>query len=371
MEPVHYHLDGFPPKEMDWASLVPLIGQANRALARYDGLLAAIPNAAILLSPLTTQEAVLSSRIEGTNVTMGEVLEIEAGIDDASQPKRDDAEEIRNYRRALRIAASIVTDRPLSVHLLREAHAALMAGVRGRDKDPGSFRKEQNWIGQAGCAIEQASFVPIPQTQLPSGLEKWENYVASSGERDPLVQLAIAHAEFEALHPFKDGNGRLGRMIIPLFLFEKRLLSSPNFYMSGYLEARRDEYIERLRAVSRDGDWTGWTAFFLKGMIEQASDNQSRAQAILELQKRMQHEIGERSRSQFAPLVVDFIFSRPVFSSSHFINRANIPKDSAVRILRILRDAEILRVLRQGSGRKPAVFAFSKLINCAEGRDVL
>jgi Fic family protein len=246
-----------------------------------------------------------------------------------------------------------------------------MAGVRGRDKEPGAFRNEQNWIGHAGCPIEQASFVPIPQTHLQAGLDAWAAYAASSNEPDPLVQLAIVHAEFEALHPFKDGNGRLGRMIIPLFLYERRILGGPNFYMSGYLEARRDEYIERLRAVSRDGDWTGWSAFFLQGLIEQASENQSKAQAIVALHQRMQHEVAERTRSQFSALAVDFIFSRPIFSSSHFVDGSQIPRETAIRILRVLREAEVLRVLRQGAGRRAAIYAFPELLNIAEGRVVL
>lgn len=371
-DPVLYHLGGFPPSGIDWAQLVPLIGRANAALARYDGLVAAIPNASVLLAPLTTQEAVLSSKIEGTNVTMGEVLEIEAGADgEVEQPKRDDAEEIRNYRAALSFAANAVVDRPLSPHLLREAHALLMDGVRGRDKDPGSFRTEQNWIGQSGCPIERASFVPIPQAHLLTGLETWANYIASRAELDPLVQLAIVHAEFEALHPFKDGNGRLGRMIIPLFLFERGVLSGPNFYMSGYLESRRDQYIEHMRSISRDGSWTDWCAFFLEGLVAQASENQSKAQAILELHQDMIHRVAELTHSQYSGRAVDFLFSRPVFASSHFVDGSQIPRQTALRFLPVLRDANILRVIRESAGRRPAILAFPQLLNIAEGRRVL
>ena len=370
--PVNYHLGGFPPAGIDWASLVSLVGQANAALARYDGLVTAIPNATVLLSPLTTQEAVLSSRIEGTNVTMGEVLEIEAGggggID---QPKRDDVEEIRNYRIALSVAAKVVEDRPLTPHLLREAHALLMSGVRGRNKDPGSFRTEQNWIGNAGCPMEEAGYIPIPQPHLMAGLDAWASYVAARSEPDPLVQLAVAHAEFEALHPFKDGNGRLGRMIIPLFLYERKVLSGPNFYMSGYLEARRDEYIEQLRAVSRDAEWTSWIRFFLQGLVEQAMENQAKARSILELHQRMQAEVAERTHSQFSPLVVDFLFSRPIFASSHFVEGAGIPRMSAIRVLKVLREAEVIRTISEGAGRRAAVYAFPELLNIAEGRSVL
>jgi Fic family protein len=369
--PVTYHLDGFPPDNINWAKLVSLIGKANAALARYDGILAAIPNPSVLLSPMTTQEAVLSSRIEGTNVTMGEVLEIEAGINaEVSQPKREDAEEIRNYRRALNLAAGALTERPLTPHLLREAHAVLMDGVRGRDKQPGSFRDEQNWIGQAGRPIEDASFVPIPQAHLLAGLDRWASYAASRDEPDPIVQLAIVHAEFEALHPFKDGNGRLGRMIIPLFLYERRILRSPNFYMSGYLEKRRDEYVEHLRAVSRDRAWTAWTEFFLQGLIEQAAANQTKAEAILALHRRLQHNCAELTRSQFSTLAVDYMFSRPIFSSSNFIEFSQIPRESAIRIMRLMRNAGILRVLQNGSGRRASVLAFAELVNVAEGRTV-
>ncbi len=367
MPPVHYHLEKFPPRDIDWARLVPLIGQANAALARYDGLLRAIPNAAVLLSPLTTQEAVLSSRIEGTNVTMGEVLEIEAGADrHVSQPKREDAEEIWNYRNALNFAAKAVAETPLSAHILRQAHALLMQGVRGRDKDPGSFRNEQNWIGHPGCAMEEAAFVTIAQAQLQIGLDQWSAYAALRNEPDPLVQLAIVHAEFEALHPFKDGNGRLGRMIIPLFLFERRILCGPNFYMSGYLEARRDQYIALLRSISREGAWTDWCAFFLEGLVQQASDNQSKAQDILALQQRMMREVADLTRSQYAGRAVDFLFSLPIFSSTHFVETAGIPRPTALRFLAVLREAGILRFLWEGAGRRPAIMMFSDLLAIAE-----
>ncbi len=261
--PVSYHLGKFPPADLDWRPLIPLIGKANAALARYDGLLSAIPNASVPLSPLTTQEAVLSSKIEGTNVTMGEVLELEAGGEpaDFTQPKRDDAEEVLNYRIALNICAKSLAERPLSQHLLREAHAVLMRGVRGQDKTPGQYRVDQNWIGPKGCPIEEAGFVPIAPEHLQAGMDAWMAYLNDETQPDPLVQLAIVHLEFEALHPFCDGNGRLGRMLIPLYLYQRRLLDSPNFYMSGYLEAHREAYQERLRAVSRDGFWTAWCAF--------------------------------------------------------------------------------------------------------------
>ncbi len=370
--PVHYHLGKFPPKALDWPHLIPLIGPASAGLARYDGLLSAIPNAHVLLSPLTTQEAVLSSKIEGTHVTIGEVLEIEAGgeSETLTQPKRDDAEEVLNYRKAMRACTGEMEQRPLSQHILRAAHGMLMQGVRGRDKSPGGYRTEQNWIGPKGCALERASFVPIGPEHLRSGMDDWERFLGNTSEPDILVQLAIIHVEFEALHPFKDGNGRLGRMLIPLYLYQRKLLASPDFYMSGYLEANREEYQERLRAVSRDGDWTGWCAFFLKGIQQQAAENESKARAILTLYNRVKTQMADVTHSQHAIRAVDFIFETPIFAATLFTSHSSIPKPTAARILKILEREGLLLPILKAKGRKPGVFAFRELINIAEGKNV-
>lgn len=366
--PVKYHLGDFPPQaeSINWAQLVPMIGQANAAIARYDGLIAAIPNANVLLSPLTTQEAVLSSRIEGTNVTMGEVLEVEAGVD-TTQPKRDDAEEVLNYRIALRFAEHALVDRTLSHHLLREAHALLLKGVRGRDKNPGAFRTKQNWIGPRHCTIEEANFVPIQQEHLQAGLDLWASYINSTDELDPLIQLAIIHLEFEAIHPFEDGNGRLGRMIIPLFLMQRGLLSSPSFYMSQYLESNREEYIERMRSVSSNRDWTGWCAFFLRGIINQAKSNQDKAQKIIDLHQVMLPRVSDLTRSQHSGRAVEFLLTNPVFNSNTFVRDSGIPRATGLRIIQILRDEGLIETARESAGNRPALYAFMELLRIAEG----
>lgn len=371
-KPVYYHLGKFPPKDLDWTRLIPLIGPANAGLARYDGLLSAIPNANVLLSPLTTQEAVLSSKIEGTHVTMGEVLEIEAGgeAENFPQPKRNDAEEVLNYRKALRACVGEMEHRHLSQQLLKATHRMLMEGVRGRDKSPGSYRNDQNWIGPKGCTIDQASFVPVSPDHLQSGMDEWERYLGSITEQDTLVQLAILHLEFEALHPFKDGNGRLGRMLIPLFLFQRKLLASPNFYMSAYLEANRDEYQERLRSVSKVGDWTGWCAFFLRGIQQQAVENERKARTILALYDRVKDQIVDLTHSQYSIRAVDFIFEIPIFTATLFTKHSKIPKPTAARILKILTEKDLLRPLREGKGRRAGIFIFRELINVAEGKDM-
>ena len=366
---VAYHLGRFPPEALDWPQLLPLIGPANAAVARYEGVLHGIPNPNVLLSPLTSQEAVLSSRIEGTQATLGEVLEFEAegAPDDESTPKKADIREVLNYRAALAEAARLLEDLPLSQRLIRLTHERLMQGVRGRNKSPGDYRRIPNWIGPEGCTIETARFIPCSAEALPDAMTAWEAYIHAPAP-DAMIQLAVLHAEFEAIHPFLDGNGRLGRLIIPLFLKSKGLLSAPNFYLSEYLEAHRDEYYDRLLAVSRDGDWTGWCGFFLRAIIDQAGSNQSKAQAIHTLYTARKDWMVEATRSQYGVRALDWFFSRPVFAASDFVSQADIPEPTAKRILRLVRDNGLLREIRPSSGRRPAVLAFPELLNICEGR---
>ena len=367
---VHYHLGGFPPSELDWNRLIPLIGPASAAVARYDGSLSAIPNAAVLLSPLTTQEAVLSSRIEGTQATMGEVLEYEAEGERTglSKERREDIHEILNYRAAVRVAEDMLEDVPLSQRVVVETHRTLMSGVRGQSSAPGEYRRVPNWIGPAGCSMEEARFVPIAANKLPDAMSAWERY-AHDDAPDRLVQLAILHAEFEALHPFLDGNGRLGRMLVPLFMWQAHLIQRPMFYISAFFEAHREEYYERLLAVSREQDWTGWCAFFLQAVQAQAEENQRRTTAILGLYERMKREIPDLTRSQYAIRALGWIFERPIFKSSDFVAMAGIPEPTAKRIVLLLRRHGVLRDLVAARGRRAAVLCFPELLNIAEGTD--
>jgi Fic family protein len=367
-KPVLYHEGGFPPNKIDWERLIPLIGPASAALARYDGILTALPNAEVLLSPLMTQEAVLSSRIEGTQATMTEVLEFEAGArPKQSDPRKTaDIQEVQNYRRAMGKAVSLLGELPLCLRVLKQAHAVLMEGVRGQGKSPGAFRKIPNWIGPPGSSMDQARYVPISAEKLPKAMDNWENYIHAQTP-DKLVQLALLHAEFEALHPFLDGNGRLGRMFIPLYLFSIKALQSPMFYISGYLESRRDEYYERLLAVSRDGEWTNWCLFFLTALTEQAKENHSKAKLILNLYERKKERIIELTRSQYAIRALDFLFNRPVFTVPAFASETAIPQTTTKRMLAAFQGNGLLRELRPAEGRKPAVLAFSALLNITEG----
>lgn len=370
MTPVQYHYGKFPPVDIDWKRLIPLIGPTSAALARYDGTLNAVPNPNVLLSPLATQEAVLSSKIEGTVTTITEVLKFEAkGVEaEKSAQKAADIKEVLNYRKAMRHAVDSLKDLPLCQRVVKEAHKLLLEGVRGKDKAPGEYRRGPNWIGPAGCKVEEARFVPISADKLPDGMSGWEKFIHGNAP-DRLAQLAVLHAEFEALHPFLDGNGRMGRMFVPLFLFKSEMLSRPTFYISAFFERNREEYYERLLAVSRDGAWTEWIIFFLNALKSQAEDNQAKAQAILRLYEEKKTWIAESTRSVFAINALDFLFRRPVFGTSDFTRQKKIPAPSAHRILKLLRDKGIFKVLQTSSGRRPGILAFRELLNIVEGYD--
>lgn len=370
MTSVPYHAGKFPPSGLDYARLVPLIGPANAAIARYEGVLHAVPNAQILLSPLTTQEAVLSSKIEGTQATFGEVLEFEASEDAATGEKRDDIKEVLQYRAALRDAVAGMKEIPLSQRLIRNAHRVLMQGVRGQNKTPGEYRRVPNWIGPPGCEQEQARFTPPAASEIPDLMSAWERYLHSDAP-DRLVQLAVLHAEFEAIHPFLDGNGRLGRLLVPLFLVDKGLLTGPHFYISAYLDANREEYYERLLSVSRDDDWTGWCLFFLNAILRQAESNERKAREILDLYRERKDWIAELTRSQYAVRALDWFFERTVFRASDLASTSGIPQGTASRILREVRKTGMLKEVRPASGRRAAILAFPELLNIAEGRKVL
>ena len=365
-----YFPDSLPPSGLNYSNLITLVGQANAALARYDGLLQGIINPEVLLSPLTTQEAVLSSKIEGTQATLDEVLEHEAG-QKMSPEKTDDIREIVNYRAALYMASEALSTRPLSLSLIKAMHALLMDGVRGEDKMPGKFRNDQVFIGRPGSKIEQATFIPPAPLPLIDHMETLEHYL-SFEEKDALLQTAIIHAQFEMIHPFKDGNGRIGRLLIPLFLYQKRVLSRPMFYLSGYLESHRDEYYERLGAISREKNWEGWIVFFLNSIIEQAVINSDKVKGILALYDRLKSEIVGITHSQFAINALDAIFSKPIFKTTDFFVRSGIPtRPTASSILRQIQNAGILVPLEEASGRRPATLCFHELINLTEGRKVV
>ncbi|MDR1275587.1 MAG: Fic family protein [Candidatus Accumulibacter sp.] len=359
-----------PPTGLDWERLSQPIAQASAAISVYNGLLKSVPNPHILLSPITTQEAVLSSRIEGTQASLVDVFSFEAG-ESYSREKGHDIAEIMNYRKALFRAEELFEKIPaIHLNMLKELHAILLTGVRGENRARGEFRSVQNYIGRYGATIEQASYIPpSPEKVLPA-MDEWEKYINSDGY-DALTQLAVLHAQFEIIHPFLDGNGRLGRIFIPLFLYQKKMLEKPVFYLSQYFEEHRDEYYARLRAVTRDDDWQGWILFFLEAIIEQAKTNTQTAESLLNLYEKTKTRMAGLSSPKNASAVLDTLFFKPIMNTSEFMKKAGLKyKSTALDILEKLETAGIVETIKEGRGRAAAVFAFPELINTTEGRTV-
>ncbi len=349
-----------PLQSLDWSRLAPLLGDAHKELAYFDALLRNIPDAGLLLSPLTMQEAVLSSRIEGTQATLEEVLRFQAE-GKAHGEKHDDIREIINYHRAVGTAFERLETLPLSGRLLREAHEILLSGVRGKNKVPGRFRSGQVFIGKPGAGVEHATYIPPEARQIPDLFANLEQYMHRD-EKDVLVQLAIIHAQFEIIHPFRDGNGRIGRLLMPLFLYDKKAISAPCFYLSEYLEKNRDAYYDGLNRITKDGDWEQWIEFFLRAVSEQSRINADKAQVIIDLKEKTLLRIQEVTHSQYTPQITNFIFSEPWFTGVRFRNKANVPRPSAARLLTLLESGGIIEKIVRGRGRRTVLCQFTELI---------
>lgn len=354
----HYTPKNLPVQNIKWESFVHLIGKANVEIGRFDALLQNILNPSVLLSPLTTNEAVLSSRIEGTQATLKEVLEFEANPQRETK-KYEDIQEIINYRKALKAAIDEMEKLSLSTRVIKKAHEILLQGVRGENKDRGNFRRQQVFIGKPGANIEQATYIPPSAEKIVDLMSNLEKYIHAE-EKDLLVQLAIVHAQFEMIHPFMDGNGRVGRMIMPLFLYFKKAIFYPSFYLSEYLELHRDEYYEALLDISKNSNWEGWITFFLQAVIEQSKENIAKAKKIMNLYEQKKQRITELTKSQFSIKILDALFVMPIFQSQDFIRISKIPKASAFRYIGIL---EKNGVISSDKKRKNKLYFFNKLLD--------
>jgi Fic family protein len=351
---------------------IVVVTKIENTLHKLRSALYGVPNPAVLLSPMTTQEAVLSSRIEGTQATLGDVLKFEAGEEPQQESRKFDIEEINNYREALRYAERALKKKPFNSNLLLELHSILLDSARGRDKGRGKFRTVQNWIGEYGTPMEKAVYIPPEPSRVAPLMDNWERYYHMD-RPDPLVQLAVVHAQFEVIHPFLDGNGRLGRLLVPLYLFERKILRQPMFYLSGYLEAHRDDYIAALRDLGEsDGAWNRWISFFLQALIDQANQNSEKARAIMDLYVLLKDRVIELTHSKFAVPMLDILFLRPVIRSSEFAEHKSMPSKPMIgSMLSSLKKDGILKTIRRASGRRSEVLAFAQLINLAEGKKVI
>jgi Fic family protein len=364
MEP--YIPRSLPLNDINWVQHIEMMGKANRALAKYEGILRGIVNQDVLLSPLTTQEAVISSKIEGTTVTLEDVLEYNGDVkSDFDARQTQDIIEVENYRKAMNRAVELSRYNPLTIDTVKELHLILLTGARGRNKDPGKTRTTQNYLGQTGATIKSATFIPPKPEDVQSALQNWENYLRME-EKDPLVQLAVLKAQFELIHPFLDGNGRIGRMLVPLILYHKKILSSPLFYISAYFEEHQLQYYTRLNAISKENDWDGWISFFLQATFEQAEDNCAKATEILHLYSVMKQKIHETLKSKYSIQVLDFLFSYPIFTSTKFIKETGIPKQSAVNLMDQLEKNEIIIIRKIGKGRTPSSYRFERLLEISK-----
>lgn len=361
---VHYHYDNFPPKQLNYEKLMPMLLRATDAIARYDQMLKNMHNSEILLAPLRNQEAVISSRMEGTVSTMDEILKYEAdhqnGDSDSTENVRSEVIETILYQRSLKLAQQALIDGyPISQSMIKSLHQRLLSFGRGAGKSPGEFKIEQNYL--ADQAKQKILFVPISPEKLQDGLDELFAYIKSSSAPS-LLKAAISHLEFEALHPFKDGNGRIGRMLITLMLWQAKTISEPHFYISAYFEENKDRYIDTMRKVSETGDWDEWCLFFLEAVENQAISNLSIAENIRALYEDMKKTFADILSSKWSVTALDFVFTNPIFRNNKFTSQSGIPQATAARFTRTMIDNNILITLEEAAGRKPALYSFEPLL---------
>lgn len=299
-----------PPTLTYDTPLVLSLSRADAALSELSGLGRHLPNPHLLIAPYVRREAVLSSRIEGTKASLSDLL-IEEMEHTKDRTEEADVQEVRNYVRAMEHGLDRLEKLPLSLRLAREIHAHLMKGVRGDRATPGEFRRSQNWIGPPGSTIETAPYVPPPPAEMTDLLGDWERFLHERGTFPDLIQCAIMHEQFEAIHPFLDGNGRLGRLLITLFLIERKRLAQPLLYLSAYIEAHRQDYYDLLQRVRTHGDWTRWIQFFLAGVTEIALEAIGQAGRLMDLREKYRARLRDKAK---ALALLDELFLNPYMS---------------------------------------------------------
>jgi len=340
-----------PPLPLDW-DLAGSLSEADRALSELAGVGRTMPNPHLLIGPFERREAVLSSRIEGTQADIADLYAYEVGqlslpgLEPAAHEA--DVREVLNYVRALEYGLARLESLPVSLRLICELHERLLTGVRGAYATPGEFRSRQNWIGPPNCTLNDASFVPPPAPQMREALDTFERYLHKAGAHPPLVRLALIHYQFEAIHPFVDGNGRIGRLLISLLLVEWGLLPLPLLYLSAFFHRHRQEYYELLMAVSESGAWRDWITFFLLGVAEQARDAIVRAKRLQDLQGTWRERLAS-ARSALPLRLADCLFDSPVLTIPQAQRLLGVTYRSAQRSVQKLVAAGILQQMGESS----------------------
>ena len=339
----------FPPRDLKLDDdLILALSRADRALARLDGAASVLPDVDLFISMYVFQEATQSSQIEGTEATLADVVGAE--VDPPPPERRDAVHEIQNYVKALRHGLERLAEMPVSLRLIREIHKVLMTGVRGGEpgRTPGEFRLTQNWIG--GSAPSNARFVPPPVEDMKDALQEWERAIHQEEQLPPLVRVGLLHGQFETIHPFLDGNGRVGRLLITFLLTEWKILTQPLLYLSIFFKTHQDEYYERLQATRDKGDWEGWLRFFVDGVAETATGATTTVRRILELRERDRGRLstlGRRSGRAYA--LHDHLFSSPVVNARTVERVLGVSQPTANSLLR---DLESIGLLTEWTGRQ-------------------
>ncbi|MCJ7621845.1 MAG: Fic family protein [Anaerolineae bacterium] len=344
------------PPDLDWDSELALVlAEAERSLGELKGLGRTMPNPHLPVGPFIRREAVFSSRIEGIETDIADLYAYEAGqlsLPGLGRPgvSESDVWEVLNYVRALEYGLERMGTSPVSLRLIRQLHLRLMGGVLGERATPGEFRRSQNWIGRPGSTLHEADFVPPPPAEMRTALDAFEKYLHGDDQYPSLVRLALVHYQFEAIHPFVDGNGRIGRLLVSLLLVHWWLLPLPLLHLSAFFERHSDEYYELLIGVSERGAWKAWLAFFLRGVAEQSGDAMARAKQLQDLQLDWRGQLEDGGAPEWILGLADLLFETPLVSAQMVRKRFGVSHPTAMEGLRRLEGMGILRQIT-GTGR--------------------
>ena len=324
------------------AGLVSLLDRASLAVGTLAGVGETVPNPHLLIRPFLRREAVLSSRIEGTVASLSDVFAYEAA---GRSQQGGDVAEVMNYVTTLEYGIDRLETLPISLRLVNELHQRLLSGVRGQRRQPGEFRQEQVWIGGLGSSIQDARFVPPPPTHLPDLFGDWERFVNESTDMPPLIRCALMHYQIETIHPYSDGNGRIGRLLIILFLYSRRLLPLPLLYLSAYFERDRQRYYDELYNVSATGDWERWIRYFLDGVYQEARDTLERIRRVRALSEQWRELLHSRRESANALRLLEEVLVHPIMTASQASGFLGISDAGARRVLdRLIQAGVVVRM---------------------------
>ena len=346
-------------------SIVKELSAADRALSELAGIARTLPNPHLLIGPFLRREAVLSSRIEGTQASFSDLLFFEAAR--LREKEVPDVREVSNYVQALEYGLARLSTLPVSLRLIREIHQRLMAGVRGESQTPGEFRRSQNWIGPAGCTLSDATFVPPPVEEMHNALDGFEKYLHEPSEMPALIRLSLIHYQFETIHPFLDGNGRVGRLLISLLLCAEKLLPQPLLYLSAYFERYRDDYYRHLLAVSQKGAWEQWIKYFLKAVAIQSTDAIQRIDQLLTLRQDYRTRMQQARASALLLQLIEDLFSYPAITNRAVSERMNItPRSAQLNIDKLVKRG----IIREATGRqRNRVYMATEIVGIIERQE--